>query len=68
MVVRMSIDKKDTEKVGKLVIPFVLAIFLALALEDMYDSLPLEHRILTLGLLIFAILLIYRKKVWKILQ
>ena len=61
----MNSDKKEIEKIGKLAIPFVLAILLALILENVYESLSLDIQVLILGLLIFAIVLIYRKKVWK---
>lgn len=64
----MNIDKKDSTRVGKLTVPFILAIFLALLLEDMWDELLLEHQLLTVFSLVMILLLVYRKKVKQILR
>lgn len=64
----MSIDKKDATKIGKLTVPFVLAIVFALLLEDMWDSMMWEHQIATVLVLVLMLLLVYRKKVWNILE
>ena len=58
-----SIDKGEATKLGKLTVPFMLAIFLALALEDWYGSLDLRERIILFFGLSILLVLIYPKKV-----
>lgn len=60
-------DTKDSKQIGKLTVPFILAIFLALLLEDLWDELALEHQLMTVILLVVVLLLVYQKKVWKLL-
>jgi undecaprenyl pyrophosphate phosphatase UppP len=64
----MSIDKKDGEQIGKWIVPFVLAIILALWLEDIWDSVLPEQQAVLLVTLVVALLLIYRKKVVAIMK
>lgn len=62
----MKIDEKDADYVGKLIVPFILAIFLALLLEDFWNEMSFEERIMLVLVLIMTLLFIYRKKVKKL--
>jgi hypothetical protein len=64
----MKIDEKDAKYVGKLTVPFILAIFLALLLEDVWESMTLEQQLGLLVGLVMILLLIYRKKVKELLR
>lgn len=64
----MKIDRKDSETLGRLIVPFTLAIFLALLLEDVWDEMLFEHQIAVIVLLIFTLPLIYRKKVRELMR
>jgi hypothetical protein len=49
-------------------VPFFLAIFLALLLEDVWSAMTIAERLLLVFALVSVFLLVFRKKVWEILR
>lgn len=64
----MGITKHEATYVGKIFIPFTLAIILSLLLADAWAAMSIAEKATVVLGLVFALLLIYRKKVERIVE
>jgi hypothetical protein len=64
----MTIDKDESERIGKLIVPFALAIFLALLIEDLWLQWSSTEKLTIILVLVIALTIVYRKQVRSLLD